>query len=194
MDAGLDSLAALELRNQLSSELGVQLPATLMFDYPTIEAIQSFVGIQMAAHQRAAPAAWEGGSDVQQAPDNASASVAAQVQEVITRMVGMEVPPTQPLMEAGLDSLAAVELRNELGSRFGIEMPATLMFDYPTLAALSSFVAAALTPPHAPGSGQGLASNALAGVSSLELRCSATPELTAVVTSSARFPRDSAGL
>ena len=44
-------------------------------------------------------------------------------------------------MEAGLDSLGAVELRNALSARFG-DLPATLVFDYPTVDALSTYLAA----------------------------------------------------
>ena len=51
----------------------------------------------------------------------------------------------QPLMEAGLDSLGAVELRNSLASRFTTEVPATLTFDYPTIAALADYFAGSLS-------------------------------------------------
>ena len=48
----------------------------------------------------------------------------------------------QPLMEAGLDSLGAVELRNALGAKFGIKLPATTTLDYPTVSALAAHLAA----------------------------------------------------
>jgi trans-aconitate methyltransferase len=49
MDLGLDSLMAVELRNRLSAGLGLtrSLPATLMFDHPTIDAIASHLAQQV---------------------------------------------------------------------------------------------------------------------------------------------------
>ena len=46
----------------------------------------------------------------------------------------------QPLMEAGLDSIGAVELRNAVSTKFGIELPATATFDYPSADALARYV------------------------------------------------------
>jgi len=42
-DAGLDSLMAIELKERLALGLGSALPQTLLFDYPTIEAMVDFL-------------------------------------------------------------------------------------------------------------------------------------------------------
>jgi len=52
----------------------------------------------------------------------------------------------QPLMEAGLDSLGAVELRNALTTKFGIELPATVTLDFPTINALAEHMATIAAP------------------------------------------------
>lgn len=49
-------------------------------------------------------------------------------------------------MQAGLDSLGAVELRNALMAEFGIAVSATEAFDHSTPAALAAHVAATLAP------------------------------------------------
>ena len=47
----------------------------------------------------------------------------------------------QPLQSMGLDSLMAVELRNKLGEAVGQTLPATLLFEYPTVSDLADYLA-----------------------------------------------------
>lgn len=55
-------------------------------------------------------------------------------------------------LQAGMDSLGAVELRNALATKFAISMPATVAFDFPTPEALAGFVQKSLAPyEEAPG-------------------------------------------
>ncbi len=46
----------------------------------------------------------------------------------------------QPLQELGLDSLLSIELRNSVGISLHRSLPATLLFDYPTLRALTDYL------------------------------------------------------
>lgn len=52
----------------------------------------------------------------------------------------MQVADQTPFMEAGLDSLGAVELRNALADQLGVALPATATFDYPTIDAMATYI------------------------------------------------------
>jgi len=59
---------------------------------------------------------------------------------ILKDTVGQEVAAEVPLMEAGVDSLAASELVQHLATEFGIEFSATLLFDHPSMSSISSRV------------------------------------------------------
>ena len=153
MAAGLDSLSMVELRNALQTKLGLQLPATLLFDYPTADDITAYIKAQLPAASTAsisdAPAredAVTGNPSTEHSYSTALASVPTQedltpvVQEVVGGVLGVSPAVDAPLMAAGLDSLGMVEVRNALQNRLGLHLPSTLLFDHPSVDAMSAFI------------------------------------------------------
>src|SRR3546814_15540070 len=49
-DLGLDSLMSVELRNALVAKLDCKLPATLLFDHPSVSALARFVAAEALPH------------------------------------------------------------------------------------------------------------------------------------------------
>ncbi|WP_344599089.1 beta-ketoacyl reductase, partial [Streptomyces violaceusniger] len=56
------------------------------------------------------------------------------------------VDPSRTFQEVGFDSLTAVELRNRLATATGVPFPASVIFDYPTPAALADHVRTRFVP------------------------------------------------
>jgi acyl transferase domain-containing protein/NAD(P)-dependent dehydrogenase (short-subunit alcohol dehydrogenase family)/acyl carrier protein len=81
-------------------------------------------------------------------PHERRAALQQQLDATIRRIAGLPaartIDPTWPLRELGIDSLMSVELRNALSSAFGRTLSATLVFDHPTLHALTEHLLATL--------------------------------------------------
>ena len=67
-----------------------------------------------------------------------------EIREVIARMAvdlaGKEIGADEPLMSAGLNSLAGTELKSAIDATFGLDLPGTVVYDYPSIGALATLV------------------------------------------------------
>lgn len=78
------------------------------------------------------------------------ASLVAKINEMALELLQTDAfDNDQPLMDAGLDSLSLVQFRNSLQQTFpGVPMPASLLFDNPSVRAVSENVHAELRAMH----------------------------------------------
>lgn len=67
--------------------------------------------------------------------------IVQQVAKILEFDNSIVLDPQQPLAEVGLDSLMAIELRTMLSTSLDRQLPATLLFDYPTIESVYSYLA-----------------------------------------------------
>lgn len=144
MDAGIDSLGAVELQSTISSHFGFSVPSTLIFDYPTISAIGSYL---LSAISKIMPKDGRFQNIEKQPKDHSTSSSTqpldyylSKVTEAVRDVIGSMIEVHQPLMAMGLDSLGSVELRNILEVQIGVKLPSTLAMDYPTIRSIALFI------------------------------------------------------
>ncbi len=113
-------------------------------------------------------------------PDAVHLAVVSHLQAIAAAALFIDEPsqidPDQPLQEMGLDSIMAVDLRNTLAHSLDAALPATLLFDHPTLNSLARFSIALVSPQQrspmpvqAPASGEDDLLSLIEGLSDAEV-------------------------
>jgi len=141
MGAGLDSIAAVELISTLSQNLNIEIEPTALFDYPTIASLAKYFAGLDPTEAVALPSL----PQVSMKP-RAQVDVAEVVAKAVEELLGTIVPDDAPLMGAGLDSIAAVELVETLSQNLSTEIEPTALFDHPTIGSLVRYFAAEMEP------------------------------------------------
>ena len=142
-----------------------------------------------ATAQRAAPAAAAAAPAAPAAPQLSLEDVQRSVRGVAAEILGEDALDGSGQFPAGgFDSLSAVELSNKVGQALGLDLPSTIVFDYPSVPAMAAFLLAKLAPKQQAQQAQsdGLQ---LAGPAALGLPAAATPhDLVLTMSAAARLP------
>ncbi|MGA5164383.1 type I polyketide synthase [Streptomyces pseudogriseolus] len=108
--------------------------------------------------------------------------VRAHIAYVLNHPSPDDVEPARAFRELGFDSLTSVELRNALGEATGMRLPATLVYDYPTPAALAEHLDEQLAPRQRP--------SASAPAATTVSRADTAEDPVVIVGMACRFPGD----
>ncbi|MET8800782.1 type I polyketide synthase [Nocardia sp. NPDC004568] len=120
-ELGFDSLGGVDFRNRLSTVTGLQLPSTLVFDYPTLADMAGYLYEQLAAAVPAVPAA----PPADPAEPDADLARLAELVDRVLATAGDDEPTVTALLGIG------DRLRSHLGGRWPAD-------EYDDLAAHSS--------------------------------------------------------
>ncbi|MEO8057467.1 MAG: beta-ketoacyl synthase N-terminal-like domain-containing protein [Burkholderiales bacterium] len=158
-DAGFDAAGAWPIAGSAAEALGQHVViARVAGDAPGDTALAASDAVAPARGVSAAAASAETARALRQQvldalPDERLELLRDFVRDHVVRVLKLDAdePPgrNDRLMDLGFDSLMAVQLRNQLGLGLGLDkpLPATLMFDQPTIDALATYLLERVAPP-----------------------------------------------
>ena len=122
----------------------LQISWSRLFKGRAVPALLSVVASRLL-QEREPAASSRGGTGNNEAVGRAQVGI-GKVMSAVASTIGGSADADTPLMDAGLDSLGAVELRNQLQQAAGdaTALPSTIVFDHPTARQLAQF----LQPKH----------------------------------------------
>ncbi|WP_281988846.1 SDR family NAD(P)-dependent oxidoreductase [Aquimarina aggregata] len=173
-DLGLDSILGVELIKEINNEFRLNLSATDLYDYPTIDKLTLFLSQSLQGNNgsRTTNNNWlndatlqpvavkqEGSEPLSQkillqteahiSPGNYSAQKEVEEKLMLlfceaTELDKLTVAKNHKFSDLGLGSILGVELIKEINNEFNLNLSATDLYDYPTINKLTSFISSKL--------------------------------------------------
>lgn len=158
---GIDSLLSLNICGRIQEELGVDVPSSLFFDYPTpkelIEFFGSWNGSEPSTHPSSeddskgeTPRDRESGYDTWAVSDlEIDTSVLDIVRSTIAEESGVPIDElllTSRFADLGIDSLLALNIVGKLTEALEMDLPSSLLMDNENLDELSKALGLQTTP------------------------------------------------
>ncbi|MFG1935976.1 SDR family NAD(P)-dependent oxidoreductase [Micromonospora tulbaghiae] len=119
-DLGLDSIFRMELARLVVATFDVEITAADLYEHDTVEAVAALVAAGTRAPRPAVPG--DG------------------VEEIVAGVLEHPVEPGRTFADSGLTSFDMLRVVGALEQRYGA-LPKTLLFDHPTMADLTAFLA-----------------------------------------------------
>ncbi|WP_429865112.1 SDR family NAD(P)-dependent oxidoreductase [Bacillus thuringiensis] len=143
VDLGLDSIIGVEWIQKINIKFGISIPATKVYDYPTLREFAdyitslvsdvSFSAELQAIQQENANVNTEIGLDL------LDSDLAYSLADALY-MNSVDIDRDMNFIDMGLDSIIGVEWIKGINTRYSTSIPATKVYDYPTLREFTEFV------------------------------------------------------
>jgi len=181
-DCGLDSILAVELAKGISAEFKINLPATRLYDHPSVQDLSSYLGRMLSAGavdqldsasnilpsrlsltERSGLAAADlvdGRTERSEAehPTFDATACTGRIRSLVALTLFLEerkIDEGKKFADLGLDSILAVELVRRLNGEFGVNLSAAAVYSHATTRQLAAHISELLS-----GKDTGRASNA----------------------------------
>ncbi len=204
---GMDSLMAAELARQLSVAVGQSIPPAVIFDYPTVETLTTYLATLVpqasetpeADHSETEATALPESAPVERAPSVSHRSLRATVLDELGVALGIKPSSrmgNRTFVQLGMDSLLAADFARRLSQQLSLPqpLPTAALFEYPNMDTLIDYLQAQGAEPvsnPAPSiASVDSATNPAAPPLSPMTRAEASPQAVAVVGMACRFPGD----
>ncbi|UUM22231.1 SDR family NAD(P)-dependent oxidoreductase [Mycoavidus sp. SF9855] len=214
VELGLDSITGVEWAQLINQSFGLSLPVTRLYDYPTIRRLAEHLLPMVLSVPAGSLANHETSTDIMDSPvletgSNRSESLKS-LQEKLTKSLAevlylecAEIDTEYPFVELGLDSITGVEWAQLINQSFGLSLPVTRLYDYPTIRRLAEHLSPmVLSDPllgasMLPGETHGLVAASAPRLSAAPRPVPAAPEIqpipqqegVAIVGMSGAFPK-----
>lgn len=133
-------MPAIELLEDIGDVGGVQYARDILQKAAGVQAAPSPQAARIEAPTSAESVAPSASTEIVKKLD--AATVRAQLIEIARDAMASdeEVHDDTPLMDSGMDSLTSVSFRNTVSAAFGTNLPASLIFDYPSIGEITRYV------------------------------------------------------